>query len=107
MIAALSLLGPIASSLVGDLAGNAVGTLSSAAPTNPADSFGSVLSQVSNDAVSKLKTGEAEAIAGVQGKAPVQEVVQSVMDAQSTLQTAIAIRDKAVSAYQEVSRMAI
>jgi len=37
----------------------------------------------------------------------VQHVVEAVMNAQSTLQTAIAVRDKVVSAYQDVSRMAI
>lgn len=111
MIAALSLLGPLASQVVGDVAGNAVGVLSGSAstnaPTNAPDSFGAMLEQVTNDAASKLKAGEATSIAGMEGKATVQQVVQSVMDAQQALQTVVAVRDKVVSAYQEVSRMAI
>jgi flagellar hook-basal body complex protein FliE len=106
MIAALSLLGSVASQAVGDVAGNTVGTLASA-PVDAANSFGSMLEQVSSDAISKLKTGEAAAISGMEGKTPVQQVVQSVLDAQQALQTAVAVRDKVVSAYQEVTRMAI
>ena len=35
------------------------------------------------------------------------KVVESMMAAQRSLQTVLAIRDKAVSAYQEIARMAI
>ncbi len=107
MIPALSLFGPAAVQLVGDIAGNAVGFLQGPPPAASPNDFGSVLSQVASDAVDKLKAGESTAISGVQGKASVQQVVQSVMDAQSSLQTAIAVRDKVVSAYQEVTRMQI
>jgi flagellar hook-basal body complex protein FliE len=72
----------------------------------PAD-FGQMLTQVASDAVASLQKGEAAAISGIQGKASVQQVVEAVMNAQENLQTAIAIRDKLVAAYQEVSRMAI
>ncbi|PTW60147.1 flagellar hook-basal body complex protein FliE [Breoghania corrubedonensis] len=70
-------------------------------------SFSDALANVSMEAVQTLKDGEAAAISGVSGKASAQQVVEAVMSAQTTLQTAIAIRDKVVSAYQEVSRMAI
>lgn len=72
----------------------------------PAD-FSEVLSKLAADAVTTMKAGEATSIAGVQGKASVQEVVGAVMEAERTLQTAIVLRDKAVSAYLELSRMAI
>ncbi len=108
MIPALSLLGSVAagaadsvSSLVPGIAGS--GSASAPAPTD----FGSVLAQVTGDAVDKLKVGEATAISGLQGKSSVQDVTKAVMDAQQSLQTAVAIRDKVVSAYQEVSRMSI
>ncbi|MEM9635822.1 MAG: flagellar hook-basal body complex protein FliE [Pseudomonadota bacterium] len=70
-------------------------------------SFSDAMAQVSQGAIDKIKEGEATAIAGVDGQASVQQVVEAVMAAESTLQTAIAIRDKVVSAYQEVSRMSI
>ena len=104
MIPALSFLAPLTDA-VGDVTGNFVASLPSAqAPTTD---FGSVLAQVAGDAMDKLNTGEATAISGIEGKSSVQQVVASVMDAQTSLQTALAIRDKIVSAYQEVSRMAI
>lgn len=106
MLPALSLLAPVASQVVGDIAGNAVGVLSGNSSGAP-DSFGAMLEQVSNDAMTKLKKGEAAAISGMEGKMPVQQVVRSVLDAQQSLQTAVAIRDKLVAAYQDVSRMAI
>ena len=76
---------------------------SASAPTD----FGQMLTQVASDAVSSLQKGESMAISGIQGKASVQQVVEAVMNAQENLQTAIAIRDKLVAAYQEVSRMTV
>jgi flagellar hook-basal body complex protein FliE len=70
-------------------------------------SFTDVLAQMTGNPLDALKSGEAAAIAGIQGKVSVQQVVQSIMTAEESLQAAIAIRDKVVSAYQEISRMAI
>lgn len=78
----------------------------SAATAGGAD-FATVLSNISTEAVDTLKAGEAAAISGLQGQASTQEVVQAVMSAEQTLQTALAIRDKVVTAYQEISRMQI
>jgi flagellar hook-basal body complex protein FliE len=75
--------------------------------TNAIGDFSQMMTQVANDTVSKLKTGEATAISGLQGKATVQQVVEAVSDAQGSLQTALAVRDKAISAYQEITRMTI
>ncbi len=70
-------------------------------------SFAEALQQFATQTISSVKGGEAAAIAGVDGKAPLQSVVSAVMQAERDLHTAIALRDKAVSAYQEISRMAI
>jgi flagellar hook-basal body complex protein FliE len=80
---------------------------SGAAVAEPSEDFGSMLTRMVNDSVDTLKSAEAVSIAGVQDKASVQQVVESVMAAEQSLQTAIALRDKAVSAYMEISRMAI
>jgi flagellar hook-basal body complex protein FliE len=79
---------------------------SAAAPTE-GPSFEQALAQVIGGAVDTLKAGEAVAIQGIEGAAPPMKVVESVMAAQRSLQTVLAIRDKAVSAYQEVARMTI
>ena len=77
-----------------------------AAPTQ-GPSFDQALAQVIGSAVDTLQTGEAVAIQGVEGAVSPMKVVDSVMAAQRSLQSVLAIRDKAVSAYQEVARMAI
>jgi flagellar hook-basal body complex protein FliE len=69
--------------------------------------FASVLSEISGEAIGTMKAGEAAAIQGIGGNMGLQDVVNAIMSAEQTLQTAIAIRDKVVSAYQEISRMAI
>lgn len=78
-----------------------------AGKTINAGSFEAVLTQLSNNAVSDLKAGEASALAGLQGKASTREVVDAVMKAEQSLQTVIAVRDKVISAYLEITRMSI
>ena len=115
IVAALPLVTSALSSLAPSLgagAASAAATAASAASSAAGSAaggadFGSVLSQVSNDAVKKLEAAEAAATSGIEGKASTQDVVQSVMSAQESLQTALAIRDKSVAAFQEISRMAI
>lgn len=69
--------------------------------------FDGVMEQVAADAIGALKAGEAASISSIQGKVSAQRVVEAVMTAERTLQMAVAVRDKVVQAYQEVSRMAI
>jgi len=70
-------------------------------------SFSDVFADVAANAVQTLKSGEATAISGINGAASTQQVVEAVMKAEQTLQTVIAVRDRLVSAYQEISRMGI
>lgn len=69
--------------------------------------FGQVLGRMTLDAISTLRAGEQTAVAGVRGQATTQQVVEAVMASEQTLQAGIAIRDKVVSAYLEISRMTI
>jgi flagellar hook-basal body complex protein FliE len=82
------------------------GPQSVAAPTE-GPSFDQALTQAIGSAIDTLQTGEAVAIQGVEGAAAPMKVVESVMAAQRSLQTVLAIRDKAVAAYQEIARMTI
>ncbi|MGC5779424.1 flagellar hook-basal body complex protein FliE [Methylobacterium sp. NFXW15] len=72
----------------------------------PAD-FSDIMAQFAASVRNDMRAGEAASIAGIQGKASPQQVVEAVMSAEQSLQTAVAIRDKVVSAYLELSRMAI
>ena len=69
--------------------------------------FASLLGRLAADTAGALQAGEAAALAGVQGSLPLQTVVGQVMAAERTLQATLAVRDKAVSAYLEISRMQI
>ncbi len=80
---------------------------SAAADVQAVPDFGAVLAEAALNAANVLKAGEATSIAGIRGQASVQQVVEAVMAAEQTLQSSIAIRDKVVSAYLEVSRMQI
>jgi flagellar hook-basal body complex protein FliE len=93
----------------GSVSASQIGSVQKTAVAVPSShgSFGDMMVQVASGATETLIAGEAAAISGIQGKASVQQVVEAVMSAEQTLQTAIAIRDKVVAAYQEISRMAI
>lgn len=70
-------------------------------------SFAAALADAATQTVTALRKGEQLSIEGLQGKADTREVVDAVMSAEQALQAAIAIRDKIVTAYLEVSRMGI
>lgn len=69
--------------------------------------FDSVMKQVTTDAIGTLKAGESASISAMQGKESTRKVVEALMSAEQALQTAVAVRDKVVQAYQEVVRMSI
>jgi len=78
-----------------------------ATPSGTDDGFQAMFARVASAARDSLRTGEASAIAGVKGEAPVQDVVTAVMTAEQQLRAAITVRDRVVAAYQEISRMQI
>lgn len=80
---------------------------SQSAATDTTVSFAEVMQRVALSATDALKSGEAHAIRGIGGEASVQEVVEAVMSAEQALRAAIAVRDRVVAAYQEISRMQI
>ncbi len=94
---------PAASPIQGATAAHRNGATAAAQPLD----FGDLLGQMVTGAAGAVRTAESAAIAGLRGQLPVAQVVEAVMAAEQTLQTAIAVRDKMVSAYLEVSRMAI
>ncbi|TCL75610.1 flagellar hook-basal body complex protein FliE [Rhizobium sp. BK251] len=70
-------------------------------------SFASVMSNMATDMVNNLKGAESASFAGIKGTASTREVVDAVMQAEQSLQTAISLRDKIVSAYLDVTKMQI
>ncbi|MBB4199367.1 flagellar hook-basal body complex protein FliE [Rhodoblastus sphagnicola] len=103
MIAAIL---PLALDVARGVTGASPAAASTATATAGAD-FGQALASAASDAIKTLKTAETTSMAGLEGKASVQQVTESVMSAERTLQTSLAIRDKAISAYQQISQMQI
>lgn len=70
-------------------------------------SFGEVLTSMATSAMNNIKQAEVSSFEGIQGKASTREVVDAVMAAEQSLQTAIALRDKIVSAFLDITKMQI
>ena len=69
--------------------------------------FASVLGSMATDSMNSLKVAETKSFEAIQGKASVREVTDAVIQAQQSLNTAIALRDKIVNAYLEITKMSI
>ncbi len=83
------------------------GTKAPMAGTDIGGTFAEALSQAASKTVNTLQNAEQVSIQALKGDADTRQVVDAVMSAQQALQTTIAIRDKVVSAYLEISRMGI
>lgn len=92
-------------------AGSALSAASSGQPAAVGEAggadFAGMLGQMMSNLAGAMRTSEAAALAGIKGQVPVQQVIDAVMSAEQTLQGAIAVRDKVVAAYLELSRMQI
>jgi flagellar hook-basal body complex protein FliE len=98
---------PVASPLEAKPADLVRGAGAAASRATEGADFGAMLSSLAANAIGAVKQAETTSLAGIRGEASVQQVVEAVMSAEQTLQSAIAIRDKVVSAYLEISRMSI
>ncbi len=69
--------------------------------------FANLLAQQVTSTVEATKGAEAQAAQAVTGKAEMVNVVTAVAAAEVQMETMIAFRDQAISAYQEIMRMPI
>jgi len=67
--------------------------------------FSSLVSNYLDQATQLGQNSEQLAIQGIQNQANLTDVVTAVSEAEVTLQTVVAIRDKVVDAYREILRM--
>ncbi len=72
-----------------------------------APSFADFMAKNIQQSVQTMKGGEEMAAKAVTGDADVTDVVQAVTSAELTLQTVVGVRDRMISAYQEIMRMPI
>ena len=69
--------------------------------------FGDFLSKALKDGIGTMKQGETMAANQVSGKSSIVDVVSAVNQAEITLDTVVAVRDKVVQAYQSIMNMPI
>jgi flagellar hook-basal body complex protein FliE len=72
-----------------------------------AGSFADALAIASSEMTETLRAGETAARLAVSGQGDVQSMVEALTATELALQTAVAVRDRVVEAYQEVLRMPI
>jgi flagellar hook-basal body complex protein FliE len=80
----------------GGAAGNAAGP-----------SFADMVKDVVSDAVKSGQGAESKALQGATNKAEIVDVVTAITNAELTLQTVVAVRDKVIAAYQDIMKMPI
>ncbi|MBP0492483.1 flagellar hook-basal body complex protein FliE [Roseomonas indoligenes] len=79
-----------------------------AAPaTNAAEGFGGALKRAMEGAVESGRQADAASTGALLGSVSVTDTVLAVSQAELALQTAVAVRDRVVSAYQDIMRMPI
>ncbi len=67
-------------------------------------SFSQFLEDAAESSIDTMKHGEQMSAKAVTGEAELTDVVEAVTAAEVTLQTVVSIRDRLVSAYQEIMR---
>lgn len=70
-------------------------------------SFADFLKDKARDSVETMHHSEQVSAKAITGEADLTDVVQAVTSAELTLQTVVAVRDRMISAYQEIMRMPI
>ncbi|MDH5771588.1 MAG: flagellar hook-basal body complex protein FliE [Rhodospirillaceae bacterium] len=77
------------------------------APQAQSGQFAQMVSSSINQALAQGKASEQVALSGLTGGADMAQLALAVSEAEITLQTVVAVRDKVVDAYREILRMPI
>jgi flagellar hook-basal body complex protein FliE len=76
--------------------------------TTGGGSFAGMVRDVANQAVGSMRNAEQASVRAVSGQGgDLNSVVMAVSNAEVTLQTAVAVRDKVIAAYMDIVRMPI
>lgn len=82
-------------------------TSSSSEEDNDVSDFASLLRDGAKTAIETGKKSEELSKQAIAGKADIRDVVSAVNNAQLTLETVVSVRDKVISAYNDILRMNI
>lgn len=69
--------------------------------------FMGLVKTAAEESIETMKSGESASADALTGDIGLPELVQAVSAAELTLQTTVAVRDRMISAYQEIMRMPI
>jgi len=75
--------------------------------TRPGDDFANLVKGAVNGAIKIGQESERQSLSAVTGQGDLSKVVTAVAEAELTLQTVVAVRDKVIEAYKEIIRMPI
>ena len=74
---------------------------------NDGADFGDLIKKAATDSIQTMRSGEKASADAVIGNADLTDVVEAVTAAELTLQTVVAVRDRMMTAYQEIMRMPV
>ena len=77
------------------------------APAGGATGPAAGITEAARDFAQVIEAADRTAVGAMQGRADTQALVQSIAQAQMAMETAVAIRDKVVEAYQDILRMPV
>ncbi|MDP6573081.1 MAG: flagellar hook-basal body complex protein FliE [Rhodospirillales bacterium] len=80
--------------------------LDSQAP-RPREEFANLVKGAIDGAIETGQEGERKSLSAITGQGDLNKVVTAVAEAEITLQTVVAVRDKVLEAYKEIIRMPI
>jgi len=69
--------------------------------------FIDMVKEATQNSMDTMRNADVVSQQGIRGEVSIQEVVQATMAAEASLQTVVSVRDRLVSAYQEILRMPI
>jgi flagellar hook-basal body complex protein FliE len=78
-----------------------------APPASGAASFGAVLQNAAAGLIDSGNVADTKSADALTGKGNLTDVVMAVSKAEMALQATVAVRDKVISAYQDIMKMAI
>jgi flagellar hook-basal body complex protein FliE len=76
-------------------------------PETAGPSFGSVLKDAVGSVIDAGRKSDAQTVAMASGKANVMDVVTAVAETDVAVSTLVSVRDKVISAYEDIMKMAI
>lgn len=91
---------------ISGLVGGAAGA-GAASPAPKGSGFGDMLEQAISGFAEQGRTADAKTMQAIAGKGDVVDVVTAVAESELALETLVSVRDKVISAYEEIMRMPI